>query len=238
MLELKFENKRIDHVFLISGQPVTPILIGLNFRMAQELVIDFASWKFTFNVDGEALELDSACATKEDNVSRIGNLECRQVSEVGHLPTPQPTVIQTAADPLPTPLDIKFCAEYPNLSRCSSNSRENEDQFLCFMDSSSQDKDEDSYRLVECGQFRNVLHIRECLVQGNSENSAGDIVDNCVEVMNVEARRHAAHSSHDREPDQLLEPNQNLMVFTEEDSFGNHAVTTVKRRAFFGFGKR
>ena len=41
MLELKFGNNHIDHVFLISEQLVTPILVGLNFCIDQGLVIDF-----------------------------------------------------------------------------------------------------------------------------------------------------------------------------------------------------
>jgi hypothetical protein len=92
------------------------------------------------NIGGEALELDFASGTKADNVSEVGNPECRQVSEVKHLPTPQPTLTQKTADPLPTPPDTKFCEEDPYLSRCSPNKRESEDKFLCFTQSPSNDE--------------------------------------------------------------------------------------------------
>jgi hypothetical protein len=219
MLELKFENKRIDHVFLISGQLVTPILLGLNFCTEQGLVIDFSRKKFALNVDGEALELDFASATKAHNASKVGDPECRQVSEVKHLPTPQPTLTQTTADPLPTPPDTKFCEEDPYLSRCSPNNREREDKFLCFMESPSKGAGKDSCRIVEYGQVRNVLHNREGFVLRNSGKAAGNVVDNdVIEAMNVEAKNHAAQTGQDRESDTLLKPNHDLISSAEGET--------------------
>jgi hypothetical protein len=240
MLELEFENNRIDHVFLISGQLVTPILFGLNFCIEQGLVIDFSRRKFTLDVDGEALELDFAYARGEDNVSKIDSPEYRQVSEVRHLTTSQPTLTQTTADNLPDLADTKFCEGDPCFPLCSPNKKKSEDKFLCFVDSSGEDKEEANYRIVEYGPVQNVLYNHEGLVLRNSENTAGNNVDDDddIEAMNVEAKRRAACSGQNG-ISHITETKSKIgRFYGRGHSIGNHARTTAKKREFEGFGKR
>ena len=58
LLEIQFRSKVIDHVFLVSGQLATPLLIGTDFCTLLEAVIDFSRKKVTLIIDGRREEVD------------------------------------------------------------------------------------------------------------------------------------------------------------------------------------
>jgi hypothetical protein len=71
---------------------------------------------------------------------------------------------------------------------------------------------------VEYGQVWNVLHNREGFVLQNGEKAAGDVDNDNSEAMNIEGKRHAAHSGQDRESDTLLKPNHDSISSAEGET--------------------
>jgi hypothetical protein len=58
LLEVQFRSEVIDHVFLVSGQLATPLLIGTDFCTLLQAVIDFSRKKVTLTIDGRREKVD------------------------------------------------------------------------------------------------------------------------------------------------------------------------------------
>jgi hypothetical protein len=111
-LTLNFGSVSVDQIFLVSGQLLTPMLIGCDFCIANGVILDFQKGNLLLQNDGNSVEIQIANKQKEETgVAGSYRLNNREVIA---LPTPLTDPCQLEMVELPRPLHLSssVCPSY------------------------------------------------------------------------------------------------------------------------------